>query len=402
MKTNNATRKKQSGSHVKKYLELKQNPHNANIEQDVRSQNYVSAEIKKIHESDIDKQDGIGYLRPRIKEGGHISFVATSDIHIKTAKAKIVKELIKYIQTTNTLMMEGGDLLQIDKDGYQDGTNESRINSNEEINLLKNILRPIAHKIIGAVGGNHDDPEFASRLKDTYIKVLKQMYDELGVYYSSNGIVIEWIVPVYSKNKVVGETSFVQVLLHDHGKGKSKKLDSAKTTLAQGMAVINKFNERMGTNLIPDIITGGHFHAAADLEEVFEADIVDKRGLTTGTYLHTIRVRSNNTLQNSNSSAFNRKFGDRQVATFTQTDVYFEANPSFNPNGTNMKPKFIPIVNEFPILTSKGELTTPAKEYNEKRRDYSQDYYNLYSKELKKSDVTEVLDIMDEAITELK
>jgi hypothetical protein len=228
------------------------------------------------------------------------------------------------------------------------------------------------------------------------------MYEELGVYYSSVAVIIEWIVPVFQKNKVVGSASLVDVLLHNRGKTKAKKIDSAKTAFAQGMGIVDKFNQRMGTRLVPDFIHGGHFHAASDLDEVYEVDIVNDKGLVTGTYLHTIRVRSNHTLQDGNSSSFNRGFNDRQIPTFDQTDVHFVYNDSFNPCGMNTKPKFVPVVTEFPILTKSGKLTAKAQEYMENRKDNRKEYYLQAKTQFSKSQAHDVLNHMNAEIDLLK
>lgn len=357
----------------KRQINLQQAKNNPNVKfnnYEVLQQKY---DVKTIHQMDsLLRATGIGYLPVEVKYGAHVSFVPRSDYHFATANPHILENIDTYLENTITNILDHGDMLQVPVEGHHSGeAMESRLNTEDEQIMFTEALSKYSDKVIAACGGTHDDPEFASRLKDTYVSAIKQIYEGFGIPYFPNSLVVEFKVPVINGNVQVGKTSLWCVVMHCSGKPASKKLGSVEKTYDQGLGVIKKFNAYFGKNVCPDFILGGHFHANADCDYMVERNIYDKDGKATGSYMHTIRVRSNATIQDSNSSSFNRSFPDVLIPNFTQYDVHFRINPAYTTNGMNNNPKFIPVVTEFPILNKSGELSMKAKEYMETRKDYN-------------------------------
>ena len=356
----------------------------------VKLNNYESLrynqDIKTIQQMDsLLRATGIGYLKVNVNYGSHVSFVPRSDYHYATANPTILNNLDYYLENTITNIIDHGDMLQVPVEGHHLGeAMESRLNTADEQMLFTESLGKYSDKVVAACGGTHDDPEFAGRLRNTYLSAIKHIYEGYGIPYFPNSLVVEFIVPVMDKDekKVIDSTSLWCVVMHCSGKPANRKLGSVEKTYEQGLGVIKKFNAYFDKNICPDFIIGGHFHANADCDYTVERNIYNSEGKATGSYMKTIRVRSNATIQDSNSSSFNRSFPDVLIPNFTQYDVRFEINPNYNVNGMNNNPKYIPVVTELPILNRSGEISIPAKEYMSKRKDYNfeekveQDYNN--------------------------
>lgn len=351
----------------------------------------------RIHYMNSIRSSKIGYLIYDVPYGSHVSFVPRSDLHYSTADPNVLDTLDNYFKNTVTTIFDHGDMLQVPVEGHHGGeTQESKITTAEEQELFARRNALYADKIIGACGGTHDDPEFASRLSATYMSAVKPCYDKLNIPFFPNSLVIEYRVPVVLGKKIQGKTSLWCVVLHCSGKPSSKKLGSVDKTLNQGMGVVKKFNQEYGMDISPDFIIGGHFHANADADYVVEKTIYNEKGKATGTFLHTIRVRSGATLQSSNSSAFNRSFPEILYPNLTQYDVRFVKNNEFNENTFNRFPKYIPIATEFPILNRNGEFSKIAKEYMTNRKDY--DFSTLIESTYKNSDLKSLTENFDKGL----
>lgn len=355
----------------KKELTLSPSKNGYNTFVDTNKLNEKIKNAEQIHYMSSLRSSGIGYIVHDITYGAHISFVPRSDLHYSTSDPNVLDTLDTYFKNTITTIIDHGDMLQVPVEGHHAGEcQESKLTTMEEQALFNARNALYSEKIIGACGGTHDDPEFASRLSPTYLSAVKPCYDMFNIPYFPNSLVVEYRVPVVKNNRVVDTTSLWCVVLHCSGKPASKKLGSADKTLNQGLGIIQKFNQEYNKNITPDYIIGGHFHANADANYVIEKTIFDAKGKATGTYLHTIKVRSGATLQSSNSSSFNRSFPEILYPNFTQYDIHFLINKNFDPQSFNRFPKYIPIATEFQILNRNAELSTFAKQYMNARKDY--------------------------------
>ena len=356
---------------TKKELSMQKSKNSYNTLVDNSKNESKIRNASKIHYMSTTRSSGIGYLIYDVPYGSHISFVPRSDMHYSTADPNVLDTLDKYLSNTITTIFDHGDMLQVPVEGHHGGeTQESKITTAEEQELFSERNKLYSHKIIGACGGTHDDPEFASRLKDSYISAVKPCYDKFDIPYFANSLVIEYRVPVVLGNKVQGKASLWCVVLHCSGKPGSKKLGSVDKTFDQGMGIVKKFNQEYGKDISPDYIIGGHFHANSKADYLVEKTIFNDKGKATGTYRQIVKVRSGATLQSSNSSSFNRSFPEILFPNLTQYDIHFVKNTEFDENKFNRFQKFIPIATEFPILTKDGQLSQPAKEYMSVRKDH--------------------------------
>jgi len=341
-------------------------------------------DAEKIYNMNSLRQDGIGYLRIPVIYGSHASFCPISDLHFATSQPKIMYNLFNnYLNNTLTDVFFHGDLIQMPTEGNHFGEGlESRIKGDEESQILfKKYINKISNKCKGATGGTHDSPEFASRLKGEQFEILEPYFEQYGIPYFPNSMIIEYLVPVIKNSKIVDYASCWVVVMHCYGKPGSKKLDSAVKTYEEGQGVVERFNSRTGLNIIPDYIMGGHFHANSDIDYPFTRKIYDSKGEVIGNYIQTIRVRSNATIQDSNSSCFNRSFPEVLIPNYTQYDVHFEVNDNFNPKAINKYPKYKLISTELPILNKMGEVSLIAQDYMKKRTDI--DYKTIIESENK-------------------
>ena len=365
---------------TKKSISMQRSRNNPSVSANTYEDTKKLTDAENIMELDSTRPTNIGYIVCDVTYGTHVSFTTRSDLHFASAKPEVLKTLDEYYKNTITSIIDHGDMLQTAVEGHHQGEAlESRLSPDEERLLFKKSLSQYPEKVVAACGGNHDDPEFANRLKDHGVSMLKATYEEFGIPYHANSLVVEFRVPVVKSNKIVGKTSLWCVVMHCNGRTSAKKLASVAKTYDQGLGVIERFNYLYGKNITPDFILGGHFHANADTDYLVERNIYDEKGKAIGSYMHTIRVRSNSTLQDSFSSAFNRSFPGVLIPNFTQFDVHFEVNPNYEPTAMNTAPKYIPVVTEFNILNKSGELSIPAKQYMQVRKDY--DFTNEVRKE---------------------
>lgn len=353
-------------------------------------------ELNKIHRSPINFDSKIGFKELTPTYGRHISFIPISDLHYANARPEVLDVLDNYLKNTVTDIMHHGDMLQVAVEGHHIGeVMESKLNTAEEQLLFADRIEKYAEKIVVATGGNHDDPEFASRLKNSYLSALLPIYKQYGIKYYENACVVEYKVPVTQTE----EASLWCVVMHCNGGTSTKKLMSAQKTYEQGMGVIAKFNqEHFGTDkskyVVPDFILGGHFHANSSLDQSYERNRYDKNGKVVGTYIQTIRVRSNSTLQNNNSTSFTRGFSNPVVPNLTQFDVHFVKNPFFEKSNFSKNPKYIPIVTEFSIFNRDFKLTKMAEKYMEMRKD--KDFKEQIKEEHKNNTIKELLESFEE------
>ena len=394
MGTKSASNLNHSNNPIVSHIALKHSQNNANVYVDTTQKEVELQEIKNIHASPLNRMDGIGFVRVVLHES-HASFMHKTDWHFASSNLKRIDVIDDYTKNTMTRDIRTGDMLQISKEGHHEGeVQESNVNPHQEMLELDERMPETADKCDAETGGNHDDSELAARLKDTYLKPLQYLCEKYGIPYFSNGVIIEYVLPVMKNGKCYGYESFYVVALHCSGKTSNKKLDSVKKTYEQGMGLVNKFNEAHGTHIVPNMILGGHYHANADCDFAHEVTTYDKNGLAIGTYVQTIMVRNGSDMADKNAGSFLRNFTDRHIPNVTQYDIHFEINNAFDPYATNKRPPVVPIVTEFQVLNDQGELSIKAKEYMEHRRDLSAQEIQELHQQYKESEPKEMLEII--------
>ena len=145
------------------------------------------------------RRDWVKYHRAKLtSEPEHLYILPIGDIHLGHSKCDY-KMLQGYLQWAdehreNTRIILMGDLLECaTKTSVGKGIYEESFCTNEQIKRMKEILRPYADIIDGAVIGNHE-----MRIsKDTSIDVMEQICDALRIPYLGYSGVIG-----YSANKV--------------------------------------------------------------------------------------------------------------------------------------------------------------------------------------------------------
>ena len=67
--------------------------------------------------------------------------------------------------------------------------------------LTKKEIAYNANKTLGAVGGNHDEPQQGDRLKNVYISAERAIMEANGISYSPNAMLYIIDLPVYKNKK---------------------------------------------------------------------------------------------------------------------------------------------------------------------------------------------------------
>lgn len=147
-----------------------------------------------------------------------ITIIPISDVHLGASNCmlKEFKDVVKYIaETPNVYCTLGGDILDNAVIvGKSLGVFDSNMTPMKSIEYAVDILKPIKHKILGVVGGNHEDRS----AKVTDINPLYMICCELGIQdlYRPSMAVIK--VTIGDRNK---KDQCYTILLH-HGKGTSE------------------------------------------------------------------------------------------------------------------------------------------------------------------------------------
>ncbi len=349
----------------KKKLQLVQSKINANLMMDTYEDQLEMQEIIRRYQSESFNKSKIGYVVNTVSYGRALSMVHYTDIHAMHRDPVRGELMDNYIVSTITNVLDSGDQKENVKEGYQEGgAMEASMNGEQEDKLLLRHVNKIGDKIVAACGGNHNDPELAKRLKDTYANSTSLIYKSKGIAYYSRGVVVIDLVPVMDGKKRKGYAPHVTVLLHCGNGTPSKQLDAAEKNYLQGMALIEKFNREHGTHLVPDMILGGDFHSNTNLDKKVVREIRNKDGKVTGTYTKTIRVRNGASQKRQSASSFDNGFPATHIANATQYHITCDYNRSFDKNGFNDEPEFVFEYTEFEILKrNSNELSSIAKQY---------------------------------------
>lgn len=355
----------------KKKLDLVKSTTNANLMYDNYEDKHELQEIMRRYYSEDFNKSKIGYVINRVSYGSALSLVHYTDMHAMHRDATRGDLMDEYIAHTITNVVDSGDQKENAVEGYHmGGMSEASLNGEQEDKLLQSFLDKIGNKIVAACGGNHNDPELASRLKSTYANTTKLIYENKDIPYYSRGVIVIDLVPVKDGKKIKGYAPHVTVLLHCGNGTPTKQLDAAEKNFILGMDVMAKFNREHKTNLVPDLILGGDYHSNTNLDKKVVREIRNNAGRVVGTYTKTIRVRNGASQKRQSASAFDNSFPATHIANATQYHITCSYNKDYDKNGFNNAPEYLFNYTEFEILKRKSnDLSTIAKQYQLARYD---------------------------------
>ena len=355
----------------RKTLKLSKSTLNSNLLFDTYEDEQEMKEILRRYNSQAFNKSKIGYVVNTVNYGRALSLVHYTDLHAMHRDPVRGELMDNYIVNTITNVLDSGDQKENVKEGYQlGGSQEASLNGEQEDKLVLRHVNKIGNKIVAACGGNHNDPELANRLKDTYANTTSLIYKSKGIAYYSRGAIVIDLVPVYDGKKCKGFAPHVTVLLHCGHGTPSKQIDAAEKNYIQGMDLIAKFNREHNVNLVPDLILGGDFHSSTNLDKKVVREIRNKVGRVIGTYTKTIRVRNGASQKRQSASSYDNGFPANHICNATQYHITCNYNKDFNRNSFNSLPEFIFNYTEFEILKrNSNELSTIAKQYQIYRRD---------------------------------
>lgn len=347
-----------------------------------------------------DMQVALKNSRPNIDQCGtvyykshrkHFGFCGIGDLHTDEMVYDRWNAVKEYCHNTNIGICYLGDLATVSVNNYDNcQPQEAKFNVQEEVELTKKEIAYNAHKTLGGVGGNHDEPQQGDRLKNVYLSVEKQIMDANNIPYSPNAMLYCIDMPVYKNKKFLYYKPVYILTIHGRGKTPNERIASANKIYQQGMGVIKEYNRIHGTNIVPDFILGGHFHGNSSCDFNVECNIVNSLGRVTGSYNKTVRVRECSTFASKQSSSFNNSFADSIVQNLNIIDFRYNHNDNFDSYGANDQPEDILEIVEFPILKRNcNDYTLPATIYNNHNKDYN--LYNELSEEYKNKNLDELV-----------
>lgn len=324
----------------------------------------------------------------------HFGICGIGDLHTDEMVYDRWNMVKNYCHNTNVGLCYLGDLATISINNYNNSQpQEAKFNVEDEIILTKKEIGYNAHKTLGAVGGNHGEPQQGDRLKNVYVSAERAIMEANGISYSPNAMLYVIDMPVYKNKKFLYYKPVHILTLHGRGKTPNERIASANKIYQQGMGVIKEYNRLHKTNIVPDIILGGHFHGNSNCDFNVECNITNSLGRVTGSYNKTVRVRECSTFASKTSSSFNNSFSDTIIQNLNVLDFRYNHNDNFNPNDTNDYAEDVLEIIEFPILKRNScELTLPAKIYQEHNKDY--DLYKSESKKMTNMSIEEVTNLL--------
>lgn len=351
--------------------------------------------IERRWKDDSARGNLIKFCQYKVTYGTRASVVNVSDIHgisSNSARTKMILGKDGFIDKTVTNWVCPGEIIDANVEGHHLGSaTESKANPNEEIELMDSLIAPIANKCLAMSGATHDDPEFAQRLKGVYLAPTRQLAKKYGIPYGIRAVFTEFLMPVYRGNAFMGYKSSWAITLHGDGSASAKRLTSSEKTFNYAMMLVEQINKKYNTKITPDWVFGGHFHSDTALDKKVVRTVYNAKGKATGSYAHTVRVRSGGSLKNKDSDSFNSNFYGEFDNNAMVYNWYLEENRNFNPNGDNEESRFTVKPTEFAVLNKRSNTFTPqAQEYMKVRKD--ENIYNKIKTETEKKSIVEIVD----------
>ena len=131
---------------------------------------------------DIDvNRNGYTCVRARIKES-NVQLIGYGDLHAGslTYNEKKALEIRDYIKEENCIWIGMGDFVEsATRHSVGSGVYQQKMNPNEQIKYLRNLLDPIKDKCMGIIKGNHEERIF----KDDGVDIADIICYELGIPY---------------------------------------------------------------------------------------------------------------------------------------------------------------------------------------------------------------------------
>lgn len=143
---------------------------------------------------------------------GNLEIALLFDVHYGHSAHRHDKFLsyIKWIKDTpNVYAIIGGDLMENAIDDGRGMTYDQDKNPSTQLNDMMRLLAPIAHKILFATPGNHEERTF----KKTGIDVMKVMAERLNVPYFSGAVIA---------SLVANGHKWTMYAFHGHGNSQTK------------------------------------------------------------------------------------------------------------------------------------------------------------------------------------
>jgi hypothetical protein len=187
---------------------------------------------------------------------GKVTIAPLFDVHYGHHAHRSEKFLayLRWIaETPNVYVVLGGDFMETALDDGRGMTYDQDVNTETQFDHAVNLLGPIAHKILGAVPGNHEERVY----KKTGIDIMRLLSERLEIPYFAGPFIMSVMGNGYKW------TYHVQ-----HGKGNSQT-KGGKMNMAG--------RPRMFTNLVHFFLVGHVHDLTVDPETTIVEDVINCR-----------------------------------------------------------------------------------------------------------------------------
>ena len=148
-----------------------------------RADDRVNRKAKKNPWDLYDLNDEVPYFFPQLPEGlEYINLIIFGDWHIEanTADWILVAFITQLLEHPNNYLVNPGDTFEIAFDDDVGTLTEQKLSTTEAYELVKRLMKPVAHKILLMLEGNHP----RRTRKRTGIDITGILCEELGINYA--------------------------------------------------------------------------------------------------------------------------------------------------------------------------------------------------------------------------
>lgn len=184
----------------------------------------------------------IKFITRDLGSNEEIFIIPLSDVHIgeKGFNEKILNDIIEDVTTIDNLyVVLIGDLINNATKNSKSDVYQEIMTPHEQVNYIVEKLKPIKHKILGSVSGNHED----RTSRDSGVDLSNVIADFLGIPYDSASLVYQIKHGTFGS----GKNNYVIYTTHGFGGGGTK---GAKANKLQKLSDI----------CLADLYIMGHLH----------------------------------------------------------------------------------------------------------------------------------------------
>ena len=172
-----------------------------------------------------------------------IEIIPIGDAHVgdEHADVKMLKNMVKYVlEKDNRYVILNGDLMDMALTTSVSDTYGAKLNPMEQIEFVAGILKPIKDRILGMLGGNHEERTY----KHTGIDVSRYLAHLIGGEefvenrYSDNSFVLFLKVGESDTSRPSKIKQQVYSIFSQHGRGGGRKMGSKANRLKDSDEIV--------------------------------------------------------------------------------------------------------------------------------------------------------------------